>query len=185
MAMCSSDETPKEMKSSTEGRDHHTYLDAHTKSEGTRDREGENADGAGDNEYDVSRNPSRTPPISLPATAAEIELGHAYLRRDLCCSTDLCNGPVMPGRDAATGAEEMENSYRRSEEHRRDLMEGTRSNSAASKQAVDGAGWRDWGQQGVGNNSATKEGGGSRLATVLVIVGTFAQALWLAGSFLQ
>lgn len=27
--------------------------------------------------------------------------------------------------------------------------------------------------------------GGSRLATVLVIVGTFAQALWLAGSLLQ
>lgn len=91
----------------------------------------------------------------------------------------------MSGRDAATGAEEMGNSYRRSQEHRRDLMEGTRSSSAATKQSVDGVVWRDWGQQGVGNNSATKEGGGSRLATVLVIVGTFAQALWLAGSFLQ
>lgn len=137
------------------------------------------------NDKENSRLPtssSQFPPPRPPSTAAVTAAPPAQKH---CCSTDLCNGSIMRWEGDATWTLETE-GYRRSAEHRRDLMEGTRSGSGSGrKESAHGERPLESGEQGVGNNSAPREGGGSRLATVLVIVGTFAQALWLAGSFLQ
>lgn len=155
---------------------------------GTEDtKEGNGAKGSDDNKETAgSLIPSSQLPLP-PSTAAATTA--ASVERH-CCSTDLCNGSTMRWDRGVSGTLEME-GYRHSEEHRRNLMEGTRSSTSGGsrKDYAHAAGWRErpWGsgEQEVGNNSAPREGGGSRLATVLVIVGTFAQVLWLAGSFLQ
>lgn len=114
----------------------------------------------------------------VPSSSSALGAGSRH-----CCSTDLCNR-------SSEGTQRTE-GYRRSEEHRRHLMEGTRSSKVSRAEVVaDTEGVRGSegeGEEGIGNNSAysARVGGGSRLATVLVIVGTFAQALWLAGSLLQ
>eukprot|EP00904_Undaria_pinnatifida_P004137 jgi/Undpi1/13724/HiC_scaffold_9.g03377.m1 len=91
-----------------------------------------------------------------------------------CCSTDLCNG----SGDARGG------SYLPSEERRRNLMEGNpRKGAGASLDLGAGVGG---GEEGFWNAAPPASGsGGSRFATVLVIVGTFSHVLWLLGSLLQ
>lgn len=95
-----------------------------------------------------------------------------------CCSTDLCNG----------SGDVRAQSYRRSEEHLRDLMEGNPRRSArVSSEILSGAKVGEEGTAvGDGNSAPSARGsGGSRFATVLVIVGAFSQVLWLAGSLMQ
>ncbi|CAM9929098.1 unnamed protein product [Ectocarpus sp. 12 AP-2014] len=118
--------------------------------------------------------------------------GH-HLQPLLCCSTDFCNGLVDARREG----------QRRSEEHLRTLMEGTPRKEVRSSRGspADGgivtAGGRG---SGVGTAAAVEERtvdgeddnsarggcvGGSRFATVLVIVGTFSQVLWLVGRLID
>lgn len=94
-----------------------------------------------------------------------------------CCSTDLCNG---------SGDQKIE-GYRRSQEYFRNLMEGAPRSGKERRNAHNGDTMGEEGVYARDDNSANSGRGtrGSRLATVLVIVGTFAQALWLAGSLLQ
>lgn len=113
----------------------------------------------------------------------------------LCCSTDLCNGL----EDARSEGQ------LRSEEHRRTLMEGSswhrRSSWASyfsggsSLSGGDGHGMGTTGVEderfadgGEDNSAKLTRGanvGGSRFATVLVIVGTFSQVLWLVSSLVN
>lgn len=118
------------------------------------------------------------------------------LRKLHCCSTDLCNG----SEDARSERQ------RRSEEHRRTLMEGNswdrRSSwgsyfTAGSSFAVSSDGHAtgttaavdetiaDGGDDNSAQPTRGRTAGGSRFATVLVIVGTFSQVLWLVSSLVH
>ena len=93
-----------------------------------------------------------------------------------CCSTDFCNGP----------GEAQTEGYRKSEEHLRNLMEGNprrapRISDDRESETSEGEG----GTAGGDDNSSQSSSRSSRLATILVIVGTFSQVLWLVGSLLQ
>lgn len=131
-----------------------------------------------------SLNVACTPDTKLATSTAGVgdREGESILRGSShqCCLTDLCN---WSGEARAEG-------YRRSEEHLRDLMEGhPRNGGRVSGDGVGGVATREEGVEGGGDgNSAPPArgwGGGSRFATVLVIVGSFSQVLWLVGSLLQ
>lgn len=113
-----------------------------------------------------------------------------------CCSTDLCNG----SEDARSEGQ------RRSEEHRRTLMEGNSWNRKSSWGSFFGnsspaAATGDGHEKGTAvsidethagggddNSAQSTRGvsvGGSRFATVLVVVGTFSQVLWLVSSLVH
>ncbi|CAB1103710.1 unnamed protein product [Ectocarpus sp. CCAP 1310/34] len=118
--------------------------------------------------------------------------GH-HLQPLMCCSTDICNGLEDARREG----------QRRSGEHLRTLMEGAPRKEVRSSRdsPADGgivaAGGRGSGVgtaaavekrmvDGEDDNSARGGGvGGSRFATVLVIVGTFSQVLWLVGRLIE
>ncbi|CAM9384692.1 unnamed protein product [Ectocarpus sp. 6 AP-2014] len=118
--------------------------------------------------------------------------GH-HLQQLLCCSTDFCNGLEDARREG----------QRRSEEHLRTLMEGSpRKKVGFSRGLLADGGIVTAGGRGSGVGTAAAVGermvdgeddnsarggcvGGSRFATVLVIVGTFSQVLWLVGRLIE
>lgn len=65
-------------------------------------------------------------------------------------------------------------------------MEGNpRRATRVSSYGEGGAGGEKGTDGDDGNSAQSSRRGGSRLATILVIVGTFSQVLWLVGSLLQ
>lgn len=109
-------------------------------------------------------------------------------QQPLCCTKDLCNG-----------SEDAPGWQRRSEEHLRVLTEGNPRRregyfsgfSAIAPASGHGSGTGTAGVMDGGNvgdeddNSAKSARGGSRVATVLVIVGTFSQVFWLLSRLIE
>lgn len=117
--------------------------------------------------------------------------GGSSRQQPICCTTDLCNG-----------SEDAREGQRRSEEHLRVLMEGNprRKKGHSSGFSLSSgvapasghgletgtAGAVDGGiAGGEDGNSAKSTRGGSRFATVLVIVGTFSHVLWLVSWLIE
>lgn len=69
--------------------------------------------------------------------------------------------------------------HRRSGEHLRTLMEGNPRKKGSQDDS-----WDDNSAQST-RRGGRGGGGGSRFSTVLVIVGTFSQVLWLVGRLLE
>lgn len=126
--------------------------------------------------FSVDRGCAASTDCPAEASGTEPTYDKGVLSRK-CCTTDLCN----------TWGDTHSEGYRRSREYFRDLMEGTPRNAKERKVAWSKDVGNDEGVLSRDDNSASSARGsrGSLLATVLVIVGTFAQALWLAGSLMQ